>query len=90
MKEFKNGNVTFNHRRINFRWTNEAGEADCETQHIVVVDGEYDFADWLRANGCYFEEDGDDYYITDGMNGERTGGYYTVISEEETDEELLW
>ncbi len=76
--------------RINYRWTSASGNTDCETMHIVVRTGEYDFADWLRDNNCYFEEDGDAYYILDGWNGERTGEYYTVISEEETDEELLW
>lgn len=61
---------------------------NCETDYIVT-DGVYDFSDWLNDNGVQFEEENDIYFVLNN-SGDRTGEAFMIVSEEETDEELVW
>lgn len=81
-------------RKINYVWAKEYdlntpnnGFA-AETEHIIT-DGVYDFSDWLNDNGVQFEEENDIYFVLNN-SGDRTGEAFMIVSEEETDEELVW
>ena len=58
-----------------------------ETDYIVCEEP-YDFGDWLRDNGVEFVQMDNVYYVT--VNGEITGEFYVVISDETTDEDLVY
>ncbi len=78
--------------RIEYRWTNgyDKGMHNCgfvgETQYIVV-EPPYEFGDWIRDHGGYYEEENGTFFII--KNEERTGEAFCIVSETETDEELI-
>lgn len=69
--------------RINYKWNEN------EEINSIVTDGVYDLGDWLSDNGVSYEyeKSTDTYYVLDECK-ERTGETYTVISTEDTEEEI--
>jgi hypothetical protein len=80
-------------KKYTYRWTQNEDYSkpnnnyDEETDYIIT-DGVHDFADWLRDSEVNFEQNGDKYYVLDECE-ERTGEAYLVISEEDTEEDLV-
>ena len=80
-------------KKYTYRWTENEDYSvpnnnyNEETDYIIT-DGVYDFADWLQDSGVNAEQNGDKFYVLDEC-GDRTGGAYWIICEEDTDEELI-
>ena len=83
--------------KISYKWTREYDQSmpdngfGCEVDYIIT-DGVYNLEDYIMDRIGPFEEDENCegfYYILDDY-GERTNYVFMVISEEETDEDLVW